>query len=83
LDLSEVQKAMVPGAKEVLKTGIGLDAGKEAFLLTTISVALEESGGNQNLAARKLGISQSYISQAVNGKTLVRFRGKKKPAELK
>lgn len=83
MDLSEVQKAMVPGAKEVLKTGIGLDAGKEAFLLTAISVALEESGNNQNLAARKLGVSQSYISQAVNGKTLTRFRGKKKEAEPK
>lgn len=78
MDLSEVQKAMIPGAKEVLKTGIGLDAGKEAFLLTAISVALEESGNNQSLAARRLGVSQSYISMAVNGKSLVRFRGKKK-----
>jgi hypothetical protein len=88
LDLSEVQKAMVPAAKEVLRSGIGLSAGKEAFLVATIKIALDESDNNQNLAARKLGISQSYVSNVVNGKTLKGFRSgagteKKKPAEQK
>jgi transcriptional regulator with PAS, ATPase and Fis domain len=83
LDLSDVQKTMVPGAKEVLKTGIGLDAGVEAFQLTAISIALEESGQNQSLAARKLGISQALVNGAIKEKRLVRFRGKKKPAEQK
>jgi hypothetical protein len=78
LNLSEVQQAMVPGVKEVLKRGLGLDAGREAFTLTAISVALEESGNDQTVAARKLGITQSYVSQAISGKALTRFRGKKK-----
>lgn len=77
MDLSEVQKAMVPGAKEVLRSGIGKNAGVEAFLLTLISVALDESQNVQSVAARKLGVSQSFISQAVNGKQLIRYRGKK------
>ena len=83
MDLTEVQQAMIPGAKEVLRTGIGKDAGTEAFILTLISVALEESNNNQSLAARRLGVSQSFISQAVNFKQLIRYRGKKKVDESK
>jgi transcriptional regulator with GAF, ATPase, and Fis domain len=81
LDLSDVQKAMVPGVKEVLKTGIGLYAGKDAFTLTAISVALDESGGNQSVAARKLGIPQSTVSNAVNGKTFTRYKKKDDPEQ--
>jgi len=71
LDLTEVQKDMVPGAKAVLRTGIGLQAGAEAFMLTAINIALEESGNIQAVAARKLGVSQSFISRVEKGKSLL------------
>lgn len=74
MDLSDVQKEMVPGVRAVIRTGIGLYAGKDAFTLTAIAVAMEESGGNQSVAARKLGIPQSTVSQAVNGKTFTRYK---------
>lgn len=81
MDLSDVQKSMEPGAQAVIKSGIGLYAGLEAFSLTAINLAIQESGGNQMIAARKLGLSPSYVSQAVNGKTLTRYRGKRSQAE--
>jgi transcriptional regulator with XRE-family HTH domain len=76
---------MVSGAKAVLRTGIGLEAGAEAFMLTAINVAMEESANVQAVAARKLGVSQSFISRVEKGKTLTRFskRGKYNKTEQK
>jgi hypothetical protein len=69
---------MVPGAKEGLKRGISLDEMREAFTLTCIGVALEESGQVQAIAARRLGVNPSLINQALSGKVYSQFRGKKK-----
>ena len=83
MDLSEVEKSMVPGAEQVLKTGIGLDAGIEAFQIAAIKVAVEQSP-NQSVAARRLGIKQETVSQVMNGQRLTRYRGRgKKTAEQK
>jgi transcriptional regulator with GAF, ATPase, and Fis domain len=84
LDLSEVQVAMVPGAREAIKRGISLNEAREAFTLTCIDVALEESGQVQAVAARRLGVNPSLINQALSGKVYNLFRrytppGKKAP----
>ena len=85
MDLSEVQEAMVPGAREALKRGISLNEAREAFTLTCIGVALEESGNVGAVAARRLGVTPGLISQAISGKVYNMFRkyspprGKKAP----
>jgi hypothetical protein len=81
LDLNDVQKAMVPGAREALKAGLAMEEARESFVLTLVDVALQESGQVQAVAARRLGVNPSLINQAINGRTYVRFRGKKKNAE--
>ena len=78
MDLNEVQKAMVPGAKEALMRGLSLDEARESFTLSLIDVALQESGQVQAVAARRLGVNPSLINQAVSGKVYARFRDKKK-----
>lgn len=78
MDLTEVQKAMVPGAREALKRGLSLEQAREDFTLTLIGASLEESGNVQAVAARRLGVNPSLINQAVSGKVYARFRDKKK-----
>jgi hypothetical protein len=82
LDLTDIQKTMIPGAKEVLKSGMGYHKGRTAFLQTLIRVALDESDDSMTTAARKLGVQPAYIKQVLDGKSL-QFRGKKKDAEPK
>jgi hypothetical protein len=77
LVLSDIQKTMVPGAKEILKTGTGYHKGRQMFLQALIKVAIEESDGSITTAARKLGVQPAYISQVLEGKSL-QVRGKKK-----
>lgn len=76
MDLSRFQESVVPAVNEVLRSGIGLDAATEAFMVKAVHMALEESGGNGAMAARKLGVKQNFISQVKDGKRLTRFRGK-------
>lgn len=76
MDLSEVQVAMVPGAREALKRGISLDEAREAFTLTCIDVAIKESGNVNAVAARRLGVTPGLISQALSGRVYARFRKK-------
>jgi transcriptional regulator with PAS, ATPase and Fis domain len=92
LDLSEVQEAMLPAAREFLSRGLTLGRGKQALTVAAISIALEKTGNNQSSAARLLNISQPTISEAVDREEfLARFRNsdtgrfghKKKPAEQK
>jgi hypothetical protein len=83
LDLTEVQKAMVPGAREALKAGLAMEEARESFILTLVDVALQESGQVQAIAARRLGVNPSLINQALSGKVYSQFRGKKKPPEQK
>jgi hypothetical protein len=75
LDLSEVQEAMIPAAKEFLSRGLTLGRGKRALTIAAIGVALERTGNNQTAAARLLAISQPAISEAVDSEeALARFR---------
>lgn len=74
MELTDVQKAMIPGAREVLKHGIGYHLGGDQFLITLISVALEESDNVQAVAARKLGVVPSFINQVLSGRSLARAR---------
>lgn len=83
MDLSEVQKALVPGAEEALKIPLSYEEFREACLLTYIDTAIKDCGGVQERAARKIGVTGALISQAVGGKVLARFRGKKKTPEQK
>jgi DNA-binding NtrC family response regulator len=78
LDLSDVQKEMVPGARAAIAKVLTLDQAREAFTLTLIDVAIEASGGVQSHAARRLGVNPSLVSQAVTGRTYSRFRKNKK-----
>ncbi len=83
MDLSEVQKAIAPGATEALKVPLSYEEFKEAALLTYIHVSIKQSDGNQSLAARKIGVTPQYISEVLSGrKSLIRLR-KKKDAETK
>jgi hypothetical protein len=81
LDLSEVQKEMVPGALAALKEGISMEEARESFVLTLIDVAVRESK-TQAIAARRLGVTPALIDQALHGKVYARFR-KKKGSEQK
>jgi hypothetical protein len=83
LDLSDVQKAMVPGAREALKAGLAMEEARESFILTLVDVALQESGQVQAIAARRLGVNPSLINQALSGKVYSQFRSKKKAPEQK
>jgi hypothetical protein len=83
LDLSDVQKAMVPGAREALKAGLAMEEARESFILTLVDVALQESGQVQAIAARRLGVNPSLINQALSGKVYSQFRSKKKTPEQK
>ncbi|HEY2361235.1 MAG TPA: hypothetical protein VGK36_08975 [Candidatus Angelobacter sp.] len=78
VELTDVQKTMVPGAREVLKQGLGYHIGADQFLLTLISVALEDSGNAREVAARKLGIAPSFISNVLAGRSLPRARKNRK-----
>jgi transcriptional regulator with GAF, ATPase, and Fis domain len=79
LDLTEVQKAMVPGAQAALKQTLDFFTIREAHQLTVVDEALRQSNGNQELAARRLGVSPAYISDIVNGKVLKKRTGGSKP----
>jgi transcriptional regulator with GAF, ATPase, and Fis domain len=81
LDLTEVQKAMVPGAREALKAGLAMEEARESFILTLVDVALQESGQVQAIAARRLGVNPSLINQALSGKVYSQFRKKKTPEQ--
>jgi hypothetical protein len=75
LDLSDVQEAMIPAAREILSRGLTLGRGKKALTIAAISIALEKTGNNQSGAARLLAIPQPTISQAVDREEfLARFR---------
>lgn len=81
MDLSDVQKAMVPGAREALKAGLAMEEARESFILTLVDVALQESGQVQSIAARRLGVNPSLISQALSGKVYSQFRKQKSGRE--
>jgi DNA-binding NtrC family response regulator len=83
LDLTEVQKAMVPGADEALKSALSYKQARQAFLLTLIDRALEQCGGEKVTAARKLGITPHMIHAALNGEVLVYSPVKKKKSAEK
>jgi hypothetical protein len=78
LDLTDVQKAMVPGAREALKAGLAMEEARESFILTLFDLAVQESGGEKAIAARRLGVSPGLVNQALSGKTYTRFRRKQK-----
>lgn len=80
MDLSDVQKEMVPGALAAIRQGISMEEAREAFTLTLFDVAMKESGNVQSVAARRLGVNPSLVNQAIHGRSYNRFRDKKKAA---
>jgi transcriptional regulator with GAF, ATPase, and Fis domain len=80
-ELSEFQKSMVPLAREAVLTGISYREVADNLMYTLIVVAVEESQGNQTVAARRLGLSSPYVSGVMAGKSLVKARRAKHPVK--
>lgn len=76
-ELSDFEKSMVPLAREAVISGLGYRDVADAFARTLITVAVQESKGNQVIAARRLGITQSFVSQVMTGKNLTGARRSK------
>lgn len=81
LELAEFQKSMVPLAREVVLSGIGYRAAADTFMVTVVTVAVEECDGNKSIAARRLGLSPAFVSQVMAGKNLVKARRDKHPVK--
>lgn len=80
MDLAKFEESIGPSIEVVLRNGIPLEAAAESFMVKAVKVAMAESGDNQSTAAKKLGVSQGFVSGVYRGVRLTRFRGKKKPA---
>lgn len=81
MDLSEVQRALVPGVEVMLQQGRSYLLAKEDLAVAMVYVAMQQSGGNQSVAARKLGVTPSAVNQIVNGTAQLLRGSKRKAAE--
>jgi transcriptional regulator with XRE-family HTH domain len=85
LDLSSVQQKLSPGLEAALDETLSYHEITQLCQLTLVNVAIQREG-NQERAARKLGVAPATITQMLNGKTH-RRRGPKslleKAAEVK
>jgi hypothetical protein len=74
LELAEFQKSLVPLARQAIQAGLGYRDVADVFMQTLVTVAVEDSKGNQSMAARRLGVSAPFVNAVIQGKTLARRR---------
>lgn len=79
---SEVQKGLESGAQEALKIPLAYEEFGQLCLRTYILTAVKLCDGNQRRAAMKIGVTETHVSNAVHGKTLmVRRSSRRKKKE--
>jgi hypothetical protein len=82
LELSDVQRALIPGVQEILRQGGTYVLAQQDLSVAMVYVAMQQSGENQTVAARKLGVTHQFVNQIWNG-TASLYRSKRRLAHKK